>query len=816
MLDGNRIAAADSGAVTTSSASSSTGTRTVELEQISINNAARIEVVKARTPDLPADALGGSLNLVSKSAFEYAHPEIDYRLLMSMNTKETSTGATPGEGSDVTSHKILPSYDVTVALPINKKIGFTFSALGSNVFNPQWRTNPQWSPNGTYAGVTPAPANLSTAPVFQKYTMQDGPKVTHRKAYEATMDWKVTDNDLLSVRWQDNNYSNFFGNRNINFDTSTTAPVSYTPTSTNGALGKGNVNFSSSFRNKFGTTWNLGTQYTHTGHDWIFDAGANYSHATARYHDLENGYFNTVTYQIASSTVNYAGFDGIAPQTIQVLDSKGANTLGNIFDMRNPNYKITKIENNPVTALDTISTGQVNLKKTLSLAFPTTLKFGLQDQREARDLANYKVDWLPAGALALAGAGNAYNLADTVYNVLPPFIPQYPIVWPSQLKMGSLYAAHPELFTSQTALNQQQAALGTLQFREDITSAYAMGDTQLLKNRLRLVYGVRFERTADEGWGPLVTKTGTVTTYTMLGAHAQTNYSGYYPSLNATYNLTDNLLFRASYNKAVGRPDIVNIVPNVNLPDSSLTGQKITVSNPLLKAEQADNYDASLEYYFNRAGMISVGVFQKDFTNFWGSSTLTGSDAQAVLEALGVSNAAAYISQGDVVTTPINVGTARTRGVEFSYMQSLASIPHLPEILRDFSVFANYTAIDLKGAANADFSAFVDSTLNYGLSYTTRRISVKLNWNFRGREKDVTTLVNGVNYSEYFAPRHYFDANFEFRLTKSFGLFVNGRNLTNSPQDDLRYAKGITPDYARLWRREYFGTAVTMGLKGSF
>jgi len=76
--------------------------------------------------------------------------------------------------------------------------------------------------------------------------------------------------------------------------------------------------------------------------------------------------------------------------------------------------------------------------------------------------------------------------------------------------------------------------------------------------------------------------------------------------------------------------------------------------------------------------------------------------------------------------------------------------------------------------------------------------------------------VNGVTYYEYFAPRLYLDANLEFRLTQHFGLFFNGRNLTNVPQDDQRFAAGVTPDYAKLYRRELFGTAYTFGIKGSF
>ncbi|OIR14970.1 catecholate siderophore receptor CirA [mine drainage metagenome] len=809
MLDGYRVASADSGNVKYSSTGG--GSRTTELEQISINNAARTEIVKSRTPDLPADALGGSLNMVSKSAFEYAHPEFNYRVLMAMNSNAKKLGASPGPANDGTSHKVLPSFDFTYALPVNKHFGITLSFLDSNIFNVQYRSNPQWTPNGTHSNVSGAPSNFATDPYLEKYTVQDGPKTTHRKAAEFTADWKLSDRDLISLRVQDNFYSSFFGNRNINFDTGTTMPLAYTQTATNGALGKGKVNFGSSFRHKFGVTYNLGADYTHTGEDWTFNAGINFSHASAHYQDANEGYFDSVTYQISSATVNYGMFNGIAPQQIQVFDKSGKDTLGNVFDVRNPNYKITKVENNPVSAADSFFTQQANFKRDFDWAIPTKIKFGGQLQFEHRDVRNNKIDWTPTGALAAAGAAGAYNLVDSTYNVAPPYIP-YPVVWPSQSKLYSLYLSNPSLF-SPSSSNEQQRILGSLLFKELISAAYMMGDSQMFNSKLRLVYGVRFEQTTDEGYGPLAKKTGSSTTYVERGAFAKNTYNGTYPSISAVYNITDNLLLRAAYDRAVGRPDLANIVPNVALPDSASTGAAIGVSNPLLKPEQANNYDLSLEYYFKHAGVLSLGVFRKDFTGFWGQNNVTGPEALAILNSLGVPNGQDYLDQGDYVSTIVNSGTAHITGVEFNYRQSLEQ---LSQFTRHLSVFANATGLHLQGAANADFSAFVSKTINWGLAYDNRRVSAKLNFNYRGREVDAPTTVNGVVYQEYFSPRLYLDANLVIRLTKRFSLFINGRNLTDVPQDDQRYAPGITPDYARLYRREMFGTAYTFGIKGSF
>jgi len=810
MLDGYRVASADSGTLKYSSTGG--GTRTTELEQISINNAARAEVVKARTPDLPADALGGSLNLVSKSAFEYKNPEFTYRVLASMNSYGQTLGATPGLGSDSSSRKILPSFDFTYALPLNKRIGITVSFLDSNIFNPQYRSNPQWTPNGTLGLFTGAAAFLPTQPFLQKYTMQDGPKLTHRKAGEITADFKITPNDVVSVRLQDNKYDSSFGNRNINFDVGSAMPITYGPDFTNGALGKGKITFGSSFRHKFGLTSNIGADYTHTGSDWVFNAGINYSHASSHYTDAEDGYFSAVTYQLSNVTINYADYNGVAPQKITVLDKTGKDTVGNVFDVRNPSYVITKVEDNPVLAYDSFVTEQANFKKTFNWKLPTSIKIGGQLQYERRDILNYKVDWTPTGDLAKAGAVNEYNLSDSVYNTPPPYIP-YQVTWPSAAKLYSLYETNSALFSPTTAANLQQRVLGSMLFKELITAVYLMGDTRAADDRLQFVYGVRAERTSDKGYGPLVKATSSGTQYIERGSFSEDQYTGAYPSVTATYKFTDNLLLRASYNRAVGRPDLGNLVPNVALPDSTLPGQVISVSNPTLAPEQSNNYDLSLEYYFQHVGVVSAGVFRKDFSNFWGTQTLNGTDALSVLNSLGVPNAQDYLDAGDQVSTVVNSGKARVTGFEFNYRQSLENVSRWTKGL---TVFANVTAINLDGSANADFSAFVSRSANWGIAYDNQRLSAQVNFNYRGRERDAPTIVNGISYGEYFAPRMYIDANLEIRINRHFGFFINGRNLTNVPQDDQRYAQGVTPDYARLYRREKFGAAYTMGVKGTF
>jgi len=61
-------------------------TRQVGLDMLSINNASRVELIKVATPDMPANSVGGQVNLITKSAFEYAKPSISTRIFVNVNS----------------------------------------------------------------------------------------------------------------------------------------------------------------------------------------------------------------------------------------------------------------------------------------------------------------------------------------------------------------------------------------------------------------------------------------------------------------------------------------------------------------------------------------------------------------------------------------------------------------------------------------------------------------------------------------------------------------------------------------------------------
>lgn len=151
MIDGVPIANAVPGSLS----------RATGLDMLSINNASRVEVTKVPTPDMPNDSIGGSINLISKSAFEYAEPFLDWRAYVSINSEYTDIfSKTPGPGNEET-YKALPGFDMTYVNPLSDKFGITVTLASSNQFNQNheadisWRleplSDPPQHPDGYYA-----------------------------------------------------------------------------------------------------------------------------------------------------------------------------------------------------------------------------------------------------------------------------------------------------------------------------------------------------------------------------------------------------------------------------------------------------------------------------------------------------------------------------------------------------------------------------------------------------------------------------------------------------------------------------------------
>lgn len=871
------------GMPTTSSASGSSN-RIFEFEQVSINNASRVEVLKVPTPDTPANGLGGNVNLVSKSSLERKGAQFNYRVYLSLNNEDLRLDKTPGP-RDESSHKVLPGFDFDYTLPVNKNLGIVITGLSSKQFNEQHRWQTLW--NYAQAGATVSNPYLNSA------QLQDGPKFTDRQSASIKADWRPSDNQRVSVMVQDSYYKSFFGNRNLNFNVGTIATTAaaggtamqwgpdflqaatgvVTPTSTNpyGTSGtnatnpygnRATVSQGSSFRDKLGNTFAANLRYTYTGS--LFDAEAGVHGAKSRtwYRALERGHFANVGTRMVG-VANLRVDDINFPQHTWIpRDTAGAPI--DPYDLNN--YRLTTMTTDPIDGVAQMKGGYLDLKRDFDLGgMPLSLKAGTRIYDETRDNRRVPVTYTFVGADGIANSAddNAGAYVDTNYSREDPYWGSRPIEWINAYQLGETFRTHPEYFTENAITSETNRINNSERITERVTAYYFQLEGKLLNNRLQFITGVRYEKTRDRGEGVLVdpdvvwqrnpdgsfvdtnpdpdvvtrvrrtdigalNSNGTANSVQAVqairqerGYKADRSYDDYYPSLNFTYNVTDNLLLRLGYARTMGRPDYVNIIPLTTIDDNenfdfdpNVSPGSLTIRNTGLQPWSADNYDLSLEYYFPKGGLVTAGVFQKNIEDFFQSRA--GTVDAALAEELGIGDE--FI--GWAVSTTINgPGTAKIKGLEFSINRQL---DFLPWELRNFSVNANFTKLELEGPSATAFSGFIPKTGNIGISWNKKPFTAQLKFNYRGRQ--LRSAQTGAQYGgaangfyEYYKARWNIDVNFEYTFSKRIKVFANARNILNEPQILQRYSETMnSAAYSQNYQQEEFGIQMAVGVKGTF
>jgi iron complex outermembrane receptor protein len=252
--------------------------------------------------------------------------------------------------------------------------------------------------------------------------------------------------------------------------------------------------------------------------------------------------------------------------------------------------------------------------------------------------------------------------------------------------------------------------------RETTDAAYAMLDFAVDNIRLDGNIGVRAVRTKNSAQGFLVYPNVPYAPYLGAGQSeaitASNSYTDVLPSMNVRWEPVDNLIVRFAASKAIARPafsdmqayqvlsaglkDGITLDPDnpnqiVPIEDLNLTGG--STDNPYLEPMKANQFDLSLEWYFDpdKGGMAWVNFFRKDIKDYFRN--------QSQLVAYPGTDGNEY---DYLVTRTINTGKARIQGAELGWTQFF---DFLPAPFDGFGISANYTYIDSSTEIPAEVDA---------------------------------------------------------------------------------------------------------------
>jgi iron complex outermembrane receptor protein len=169
-------------------------------------------------------------------------------------------------------------------------------------------------------------------------------------------------------------------------------------------------------------------------------------------------------------------------------------------------------------------------------------------------------------------------------------------------------------------------------------------------------------------------------------------YSDVLPSANIAFDLTDDIILRASAGQAMTRPnyDQLFLSSVSGYPDDRQGNEQIIYGDPGLLPMKSSQADLGVEYYYGEGNMVSATYFIKDVSNFVvGTAPQTG-------QSIGVPNTDLDDNADSWITSGFeNVGGGEIEGIEFQINHGWDN---------GFGVNANYTYTD----ANAPSSVYTD------------------------------------------------------------------------------------------------------------
>jgi outer membrane receptor protein involved in Fe transport len=513
----------------------------------------RLEVIKALTPSMEGDAIGGVMNLVMKSApsqFTFsANVSGGFSTLFSSSRPFVGFNASPNSKSPAAingnsyaatyadfSNKALTS-DKNISTPfsstagitigdrfLNKKLGVIVSASYQNIYRGS--NSKQLTPNAQ-----PSAIPLPNSPQFSDAYDRTYSTQTERVGIHNKIDYAFNDKNKISLYnlyIHQSEFESRFTSDTLGLGLNSTGLSKQITISNRSTLTKQNI-YNSTLH---GEHW--------LGNEWRLNWDGVYSEATRHQPDRTEFFYD------ANKTLNNSG----------VVTAEVDNN--------------TQLDHHWENNRDKDLSGYANLIYIPKIA-------GKDVEFSAGGLYRHKVR--DADYIIYSLTGGKSTLFNNNFNSIP---------FAFNSAADGIGSNNPDLQNN-------------YHVRENDNAEYLQVKFDLFP-KLQVLGGVRIENT------DLTYATQSPETVTQRSGNIK--YTDVLPSIHLRYQLTDNQNIRASYFAAISRPGFGEQVPY------KVTGEYFDqVGNPYLKHITADNYDVRYEFFPGGADQLLLGSFYKKIYN---------------------------------------------------------------------------------------------------------------------------------------------------------------------------------------------------------
>ncbi len=320
-----------------------------------------------------------------------------------------------------------------------------------------------------------------------------------------------------------------------------------------------------------------------------------------------------------------------------------------------------------------------------------------------------------------------------------------------------------------------------VEIEEEIVAGYAMITQDF--DWGNVVYGARVEYTDYTTDGP------------SINVEFDSQYFDILPSAHVNIDVAEDVKLRLSASSGISRPTYTELRASASV---SPVERAVSGGNPTLNAENAWGGDASLEWYFAPASLLSAAVFYRsvDDVIYEDSSTIDG--------GLYVPADAGTPYQ---ISGPLNGDDGEMTGFEVNFIGQATDL--LPSPFDGFGVTANLTLLDSEfdtlGGNSFSLPGTSDLIFNASLYYEKYGLSARVNYQYR--DEWLSTTENTAQ-PEFWDEQERVDLSvryilpFEMPGDAQVTVFANANNLTNFV--DVRFINtSATPNQVEGYGRRY-------------
>ncbi|WP_299524925.1 TonB-dependent receptor [Winogradskyella sp.] len=738
--------------------------RNIQMDLIPADMIQTIEVNKAVTPDMDGDALGGSVNLVTRSA-----PE-GFRL-----------SATLGSGLNlITDTRILNGTLIYGDRSKDNKFGWMLSAaiydtdFGSDNFEAEWDNE------FAFTDANDEEVELDVNPYTDVFEQRTYIIQRVRRSFSANFDYRFDANNKIELRtmynWRDDRENRYVFAQEL-LDAEDIGPGDFSIDS-NGTLTRFPIEAARETKAGIDNDRNQNRRledqrmqnYTLQGEHLLGNMKIDWlgSYAKASEERLNERYAQfTSEYQVMVDNTD-PEFPFMSPVTQG--DDNNLSEFG--FDELTEENQYTEEEDinlflNAQLPADLFNKGDGFVKFGLRGRFKNKLRDNNFFEFDLED------DFPTMASIPTRDFSDPDFLAGSRYQA--GFFPT-----PEWLGSLSLSGGDPVI---------DEFLPVNYDVEENVYAAYVMANQQL-SDKLSVLAGVRIENTDVSSSGFLVEEDITNPDEAER-VNSESSYTNVLPSVHFKYDLSAQTVLRFAWTNTLARPNYEDLVPTVDIVASD---EEISLGNPDLEATTSMGFDLMAEHYFKSVGILSGGLFFKDINDF--IYVRITEDADTGFDAF----------------QPVNAEGATVFGAEVSFQRQL---DFLPGFLKNFSLYLNYTYLtsSTDGIANedGDFREDVDlpgtspNMFNGSLAYNDKKFNIRLSANYS--DAYIDEIGGGPFDDRYYDEQFFLDFNMNYALTPNLRIFADVLNITDQP---LRFYQGVRN---RTQQAEYYGQRITFGLK---